>query len=94
MAYDNILQMYKILDDIKKSDNNVVYIFLINASGNIVAQTSDFKIHRNLITANKIELKKYNIKVIETKNFEYKVIRDIAYPILSGRNWHYQTWFV
>ena len=52
MVYGDILNMYNILDDIKKSDENVAYVFLIDASGNVVAETYDFKIPKNLITAN------------------------------------------
>ena len=84
MVYGDILNMYNILDDIKESDNNVAYIFIIDANGNVVAETYDLKIPGNLINANNLNAGRQNIKVIETKNYKHKVIRDIAYPILDG----------
>ncbi len=84
MVYGDILNMYNILDDIKGSDNNIAYIFIIDASGNIVAQTFNFHIPEKLITANNLINGKQNIKVIKTENYKFEIIRDIAYPILEG----------
>ncbi len=84
MVYGDILSIYNILDNIKESDDNVAYIFIIDASGSIVAQSSNFKMPKSLITANSLKAKRQNIKIIETKNYKYKIIRDIAYPILDG----------
>ncbi len=84
MVYGDILNMYNILDDIKESDDNVAYIFIIDTRGDIVAETYNFKIPKQLIHANTLNAGKQSIKVIETENYKYKVIRDIAYPILDG----------
>lgn len=84
MVYGDILNMYNILDDIKESDNNIAYIFIIDASGKIVAQTYDFNIPKDLILANNLVNGKQNIEEIKTENYKYKIIRDIAYPILEG----------
>ena len=50
----------------------------------MIAQTFDIDIPNSLLTANNLESGEYNIKRIDASNFKYKVIRDIAYPILNG----------
>jgi len=84
LVYDNVVNIYSVLDETKKSDPSIAYIFLQDGAGNIIAKSSNFIIPQKLVTANNIYNGKYNIRVIETENFKYKVIRDIAYPILHG----------
>jgi signal transduction histidine kinase len=84
MVYGDNLEIYNILDEIKQSDSSIVYIFVINNTNDIVAQTYDISIPIGLLDANSLNSGEYNIKVINTKHFEYKTIRDIAYPILNG----------
>lgn len=82
LVYDNVVNIYSVLDEAKISDPSIAYIFLLDVSGNIIAKTSDFSIPQKLITANKVIDGKYQIKVIETENYNYKIIRDIAFPII------------
>lgn len=84
IVYDDNLSLYNILDEIKQSDPSISYIFILDNANRLIAQTYDIKLPKSLLDANDIKSGSYNINVIETKNFEYPVIRDIAYPILNG----------
>jgi len=84
MVYDDFVNLYNILDEIKQSDPSISYIFLLNNSNELIAQTYDIKLPEELLQANSLKLGEYNIKVINTSNFKYPVIRDIAYPVLNG----------
>lgn len=84
MVYGDNISLYNILDEIKQSDLSISYIFILNNNNRLVAQTYDIKLPESLLNANDIKSGSYNINVIETKNFKYPVIRDIAYPILNG----------
>jgi hypothetical protein len=83
MVYEDNLSLFKILEEIKQSDPSISYIFIVNNSNKIVAQTYNIKIPKKLINANSLQAKNYNIKVIKANNFEHNIIRDIAYPILN-----------
>lgn len=84
MVYDDFVDLYNILDEIKQSDPSISYIFLLNNANELIAQTYDIKLPEGLLYANSLKSGVYNIKVINTRNFKYPVIRDIAYPILNG----------
>ncbi len=84
IVYGNNVSLYSILDEIKYSDPTISYIFILDNSNKIVAQTYDIIIPNTLIFANELDGNSKNIKEIETVNFKSKIIRDIAYPILNG----------
>jgi two-component system NtrC family sensor kinase len=84
IVYDDYVNVYKVLDQVKSNDPSVAYIFILDENNKIIAQTYDLRIPFSLIQANKAENNSHNIKVIKTKNFEHDIIRDIAYPILNG----------
>ena len=84
IVYDDYLSLYNILDEIKQSDPSISYIFILNNTNDLIAQTYEIKIPEKLLNANKLNSTEYNIKVIKTNNYKYPVIRDIAYPILNG----------
>ncbi len=84
MVYGNNTSLYSILDEIKNSDPTISYIFILDRSNKIVAQTYDIRIPNSLIHINKLDGNSENIKEIETANFKSKIIRDIAFPILNG----------
>ena len=84
MVYDDFVDLYNILDEIKQSDPSISYIFLLNNTNDLIAQTYDIKLPEGLLHANSLKSGEYNIKVITTSNFKYPVIRDIAYPVLNG----------
>ncbi len=84
MVYDDFVDLYNILDEIKQSDPSISYIFLLNNTNDLIAQTYDIKLPEGLLHANSLKSGEYNIKVINTSNFKYPVIRDIAYPVLNG----------
>lgn len=84
IVYDDYVNVYKVIDQVKSNDSSIAYIFVLDESGKIISQNYDLKIPFTLIRANQLENGKFNIKVIEAKNFRNKVLRDIAYPILDG----------
>lgn len=84
LVYDNFVDLFSILDEIKQSDPSISYIFILDKSNHLIAQTYDIKLPAGLLRANSLNNDDYNIKVIRTSNFKYPVIRDIAYPILNG----------
>lgn len=84
IVYDDYINIYKVIDQIKSNDSSIAYIFVLDEKNKILAQNYDITIPYALINANKTKNGNYQIKVIGTKNYKYKIIRDIAYPILDG----------
>ncbi|KAA3622108.1 MAG: sensor histidine kinase [Bacteroidetes bacterium] len=85
MVYDDWVNVYSILDETHRSDSGIAYIFILDPEEeNIIARTSGMYIPNDLKNANSIVAGNYNIQVIETRNYKYDVIRDIAYPIMNG----------
>ena len=84
LVYGDVLNLYNILDELKQSDSTIAYIFLLDKSNKLVAQTYNVNISKNLVEINSLNSGDLNIKVFETKNFNHQVIRDIAYPIVNG----------
>lgn len=84
LVYDENLSLFNILNEIKQSDPSISYLFILNNANQLIAQTYDINIPKGLLGVNSLMSGDYNIKVIETINFKYSVIRDIAYPILNG----------
>lgn len=84
IVYNDNLALHNILDEIKQSDPSISYIFILNNNRELIAQTYDINIPKSLITANALKSNELNIKVIETNNYKYPIIRDIAFPILKG----------
>ncbi len=84
MVYEDYMNLYNILDEIKQSDPSISYIFILNNSNRVIAQTYEINIPHDLMEVNSLIDGNYNIEVIETNNYKYPVIRDIAYPILNG----------
>jgi len=84
LVYEDALSLYNILDEVKQSDPSIAYIFLLNSQNKLVAQTYDINIPQGLLNINQLNSEDYNILVINTNNYKYPVIRDIAYPILNG----------
>jgi two-component system NtrC family sensor kinase len=85
MAYGDDMSLYTVLDQVKKSDPSISYIFILDKSNKIISQTYDINIPDELVNANPLSVVNgVSIKVLETRNFEYNIVRDIAYPILKG----------
>lgn len=85
ILYEDIVSLYETIDEIKKSDDNIIYIFILDKNGKIILGNYNFKPPQKLISANKVKTADYNIQTISAKNFEYETIRDIAYPIMNGK---------
>lgn len=84
IVYDDYVNVYRVIDQVKSNDASIAYIFVLDEMNKIIAQNYNVKIPFALINANKIENGNYQIKVIHAKNFKYKILRDIAFPILNG----------
>jgi len=84
IVYDDEISLHNILDEIKQSDPSISYIFIINKDAELLAHTYEINIPRGLLEANELKDGKPNIKLIQSNNYKYPTIRDIAYPILNG----------
>lgn len=84
IVYDDVVSLFSILDEIKLSDTSIAYIFLTDSRGNILAKTFETKVPSALLKANSVQSGRYNIKVLNIRNYKYSTIRDIAFPILNG----------
>ncbi|NOR88334.1 MAG: two-component sensor histidine kinase [Bacteroidales bacterium] len=84
IVYNDDLSLHNILDEIKQSDPSISYIFILNNNFELIAHTYDINIPKGLIDANSLNANEINIKVIKANNFDFTIIRDIAFPILNG----------
>ncbi len=84
LVYEDIVSLYSIVDEVKLSDPDILYIFILNNKNRVVANTDSLIIPVDLITVNNTKGNKFNITVFRAKNLNHKKIRDIAYPILNG----------
>ncbi len=64
MVYDNFVELSNILDEIKQSDPSISYIFLLNNTNRLVAQTYNIKLPDKLLYANSLNSDEYSIKAI------------------------------
>ena len=84
IIYDDYVSVYRVIDQIKSNDSSIAYLFILDTDNKIISQSYNVKIPLALINANKTIDGHHQIKDIETLNFPYKKIRDIAYPLLEG----------
>ncbi|MEZ4907237.1 MAG: hypothetical protein R2771_06285 [Saprospiraceae bacterium] len=67
IVYDDYINVYKVIDQIKSNDASIAYIFVLDESEKIIAQNYDIKIPYALIDANKLKHGAYQIKIISFK---------------------------
>jgi len=84
IEYDEVVNLYKILDDMMRSDSSIAYIFIQDQNGNVIAKTFSNSVPPSLLTANSLRGGSYNIELLNANHYKYKTIRDIAFPILGG----------
>jgi len=84
IVYDDLVSLYAVLDETLKSDPSIAYLFLMSSDGKVIAHVPEINIPRKLLSINTPKGNQYQIKVIEATNFDFKTIRDIAYPISNG----------
>jgi len=84
LVYEDNLSLYRILDEVKQTDPTIAYIFILNNFNHVVAKTYDVDISNDLIKVNTLAGNEQHIQVIKASHYKYKVVRDIAYPILNG----------
>lgn len=85
LLQEEFLSIQKQVDDIKVIDNDVVYTFVIDQKGSVIAHNFGNNFPLSLIKANSLNSKKkaYSVKLIFDKN-KKNLYRDIAVPILEG----------
>ena len=84
IEYDEVVNLYKILDDMLRSDSSIAYIFIQDQNGKVIAKTFSNSVPSSLLTANSLKDGTYNIELLDANHYKYKTIRDIAFPILGG----------
>lgn len=84
IVFDDYINIYKVIEQVKSNDASIAYIFVLDENKKILAQNYNTKIPFALIDANETINGQYQIKIIQAKNFKYRILRDIAYPILEG----------
>jgi len=84
IMYEDVVNLYILLDEMMHSDTSIAYIFLLNEKGQVIAKTFDTEVPPGLLVANKVQNGQYNIELLEAKNYKFRTIRDIAFPILGG----------
>ncbi len=86
LLYDDIADLYKLVDIINTIDTSVAYVFILNGKNKVIAHTFETNVPQGLINANQIKKNKSKSTVlIKSKNKNNKLIRDIAVPILDGK---------
>lgn len=84
LVYNDDLSLHNIVDEIKQSDPSISYIFIVNSNYELIAHTYDINIPKGLMAANELKDGHTSIKLIQSNNYKYPIIRDIAFPILNG----------
>lgn len=79
---ENMVELELFMDDVLKTEGNVVYVFAAGRSKEIIAHTFGEKFPVGLLTVNALEVDKpYQIQPLKT---ERGAVYDIAVPILKG----------
>jgi len=84
IAYGDEIKLYNELDKFISLDTSIAYIFFLDTSNRVRSHTFNLKIPASLIAANKTYGGEYNVRLIKTVNFKYKLIHDIAFPVYKG----------
>ena len=85
IVYEDVVSLYDIVNDMVRSDSSIAYIFITDEKGKVIAKTFETNVPPSLLTVNRLNHGKYNIELLNAKNYRYRTIRDIAFPILGGR---------
>jgi signal transduction histidine kinase len=80
---DNRLALYGLVDDTLDADEDIVYIFVLDAADNVLVHTFDHGFPIDLLGANQVVVgEPYRVQVLQT---EEDTIQDVAVPVLGGK---------
>lgn len=83
LLINNAYSVYELLQDTLKNNEDVLYIFVVDPEGNVLAHTFGEAFPKDLLKANAVVgADKYHLTVFRT---EVGVVRDVAVPILNGK---------
>jgi two-component system NtrC family sensor kinase len=84
LLYDDYVTLQKLLDDIQEADSTISYAFILSGKGKVIAHTFEDNVPSPLIKANPASSTgEVNTVLINPKNFDGNLIRDLAVPILD-----------
>jgi two-component system NtrC family sensor kinase len=84
LLYDDYVTLQKLLDDIKETDPTISYAFILSGKGKVIAHTFEDNVPSSLIKVNPVSSPgEVNTVLINPKNFDGNLIRDLTTPILD-----------
>ena len=86
ILYDDLATLNSIVAENKQIDDNISYIFIIDANQNVLAHTFTEGVPSDLINANQALQQQSSAVFIRDANTSQSVIRDMAIPILDGQS--------
>ena len=85
IVYNDLATLNRIVNDQKRIDSTIVYIFILNQNNKVLAHTFEQTVPAELITANALgPANKFSSIEIRRKHKQESTIRDMAIPILDG----------
>jgi len=83
LLINNAYAVYALLQDTLKNNEDVLYMFIVDPQGNVLAHTFGEAFPKELLKANTVAgPDQYHLAVFRT---EVGVVRDVAVPILNGK---------
>ncbi len=83
LLINNAYSVYELLQNTLKNNEDVLYLFIVDPQGNVLAHTFGEAFPKELLKANAVAgADKYHLTVFRT---EVGVVRDVAVPILNGK---------
>ncbi|KUO72479.1 MAG: histidine kinase [Desulfosporosinus sp. BRH_c37] len=83
LLINNAYSVYELLQNTLKNNENVLYLFIVDPQGNVLAHTFGEAFPKELLKANTVAgTDKYHMTAFRT---EVGVVRDVAVPILNGK---------
>ncbi|MCL4552369.1 MAG: histidine kinase [Candidatus Marsarchaeota archaeon] len=80
---DNQFALYTLIKDVREADNDLIYIFVLNARGNVLVHTFDEGFPTDLLGKNEVPFgEPYRVQRLQA---ERGTIQDVAVPILGGK---------
>lgn len=83
LLINNTYSVYEMIKETVKNNQDVLYIFIVDSKGNVLAHTFGDAFPAELQKANQVDSQeKYHLSAFRT---EVGVVRDVAVPILNGK---------
>jgi len=83
LLINNAYAVYELIQNTLKNNEDVVYIFVVDAQGNVLAHTFGEAFPKDLLNANQIDSEeKFHLTAFRT---EIGIVRDVAVLILDGK---------